>query len=209
MFDTDADYQAYLDALRESALTYGVAIHAYVLLPTGVQILGTPADPQALSRMMQALGRRYVGWHNRSRGRSGTLWEGRFRATVLEAETYLLPAMVFIDTAPARAQPPAEPAEWRWSSRAHHVGRRSEPFLTSHRLYWSLGNTPFDREARYQALLETGLGASMIRKITDASWKGWVLGSAGFTAQLAAQVPRPLQPRPRGRPKKVDKPVPN
>ncbi|WKB51933.1 transposase [Eleftheria terrae] len=202
VFETDDDYHAYLQALRDAALTYQVAIHAYALLPTGVHVLATPADATGLSRMMQAVGRRYVAWHNRVRGRSGTLWEGRFRATVLDPQEHLLATMLYVDTAIQRADPSLDPARWPWSSYAHHLGRRSEPFLTAHRLYWALGNTPFDREARYQALAERGLSSAQLRQIGDATWKGWALGSASFTASLSQATDRPLAPRKRGRPKK-------
>ncbi|MCW7539053.1 transposase [Aquabacterium sp. A7-Y] len=203
VFETDEDYRTYLAALREAALTCRVAVHAYALLPDGVQLLATPADASGLSRMMQTVGRRYVGWHNRVRGRSGTLWEGRFRASVLDPQEFLLPVMVYVDTASQRAEAGVDPAAWVWSSYGHHVGQRSDAFLAAHALYWTLGNTPFDREARYRGLVEHGLSQQQVRQIEDASWKGWALGSGAFIERIGQLVDRPLAPRPRGRPKKI------
>lgn len=195
VFIDDDDRRRYLHVLREVSTDCGVALHAYVLLPEEIQLLATPPQPQALSRMMQRLGRRYVAWFNRRHGRSGTLWEGRFRASVLDSARYLLPCMRYVETLPARRALVARPIDYRWSSAAHHLGILRDPLVVEHEMYWRLGNTPFERESAYAQLLERTLTAVEIEEIENASEKGWGLG---LTA--TAGVSRRLQPLARGRP---------
>ena len=204
VFDTDADYRAYIDAMRECALTHKVGLHAYALVPNAVHLLVTPADADGMSRMMQALGRRYAGWYNRSHGRSGALWDGRFRAGLIEASSHLLQATVLVESQPQRAGAVPDAALWGWSSLPHHLGRRNDAAVADHPLFWSLGNTPFDREMAYRRLFEQGLSAAEARQLEETADKGWALGSAAFLSMLAGQLERPIQPRPRGRPRKID-----
>lgn len=199
----DEDRRSFLELLRETSVAHGVAIHAYALLDDHVHLLATPREATGLSAMMQAFGRRYVTAFNKRHGRRGTLWEGRFRATVFEPERYLLPCMSFVELHPVRHGVVSEPQLYPWSSHAHHCGLRTDPLVSDHPQFWGLGNTPFDREARYRALLEQGLSSLQIKTITEATRKGWALGSAAFIAALAPQIERRLSPRPRGRPKKA------
>lgn len=202
IFVDDDDRRAYLAALRAAAADCGVAVHAYALLPDEVHLLVTPAEPAALSRMMQKIGRRHVAAINRRHGGRGTLWEGRFRAGVLEPRRYLLPAMQLIETLPVRRGLAAAAADYAWSSASHHLGQRHDAVIAEHAAYWGLGNTPFERELAYRRLMEHALTAVEERKMIDAAEKGWGLG-------LAESIPAPrrLQPLPRGRPR-LQKAVP-
>jgi putative transposase len=204
IFVDDKDRQHFLANLRECALTHEVAIHAYVLMDNHVHLLATPQQVDGLSRMMQSLGRRYVGWFNHRHGRSGTLWEGRFRAALIEGERHLLACARYIELNPLRAGMLMEAGSFAWSSCAHHLGRRRDPLVTEHPMYWALGNTPFEREAAYRELLEQGLSDEEVKALTASVLKGWPLGSAGFLQGLATQVDRPMAPRSRGRPRKRD-----
>lgn len=198
----DEDRRALLAALQECAATHKVAIHAYVLMDNHLHLLATPSTDEGLGRMMQSLGRRYVAAFNKRHGRSGTLWEGRYRAAPLEPETYLMPAMRCIELNPVRAGLAARAADYPWSSCQHHVGRRRDPLVTDPAAYWALGNTPFDREMRYRHLLEEGVSEAEHRTLVDSALKGWPLGSPRFLAELAKSAERPVAPRPRGRPRK-------
>lgn len=202
----DRDREQFLAMLRESALTHRVAIHAYVLMDNHVHLLATPELPDGLSRMMQALGRRYVGWFNHRHARSGTLWEGRFRAALIEGEQHLLACIRYIELNPLRAGMLAigqDAAAYRWSSGAHHLGRRRDPLLIEHPLFWALGNTPFEREAAYRELLEQGLIDSQVQALTNAVLKGRPMASTGFMQGLTSMPNQPLVARPRGRPAKL------
>jgi putative transposase len=196
VFTDDDDRRAFLAALRESALQQGVAVHGHALLPGQVLLLLTPATDGALGTLMQGLGRRYGAAFNRRHGRLGSLWAGRFRTAVVQAGPPLLDAMLFVDLQAMQAGAEA------WSSLDHHLGRRRDPLLTDASAWWSLGNTPFEREAAYRHRLDEGLPAARMAALADAVHKGWAVGDAGFLAALAAQADRPVQPRPRGRPRR-------
>lgn len=204
VFQGDADFQLYLEALRELAREHEVAVHAYALLPTQVLMLLTPAKMDSLSRLMQAQGRRFGAAYNRAHGRSGVLWEGRYRATVVEAEAFGLSCVQFVEAAPWRAGCCVAPADYPWSSAAHHVGRRSDPLVTEHALHWRLGNTPFEREAFYKESQHQLQTEPLQRRIEDAALKGWALGSAAFIADLANLTSRRLTAKAQGRPRKVE-----
>lgn len=196
----DVDRSALLAALQECAATQKVAIHAYVLMPDHLHLLATPASAEGLSRMMQALGRRYVAAFNQRHGRAGTLWEGRFRAALLEADPYLLPVMRSIELNPLRAGLAQEPGDYAWSSAAHHLGRRRDPLVSDPAGFWALGNTPFERELAWRRWLEEGETEAERSRLIDAALKGWPLGSARFLQGLSELSARPVAPRPRGRP---------
>ena len=198
----DGDRQQFLDFLREGARTNQVAIHAYALMDNHLHLLATPEDEQGISKLMQSLGRRYVAWFNHRYERSGTLWEGRFRATVIDSERYFLACMRYIELNPVRAGLVRAPEDYSWSSCASHLGRRSDALLHEHLLYWTLGNTPFEREVAYRELLMEGCAESERQCITQATLKGWPLGSASFLKAVADQTQRRVQPQARGRPRK-------
>lgn len=197
----DDDRRHLLAALHEAAALQRLAVHAYALLDDRLLLLATPPQVETLSRVVQDLGRRYVGAFNRRHGRAGTLWDGRFRATVLQPERHALDALLFVDGAVPEAADPS------WCSAPHHLGRRRDPLVTDASAYWQLGNTPFERETRYATLLAEGLSASRVQQLAEACAKGWALGDAAFLDGLAQRTARPLRPRPRGRPPKATPPA--
>ncbi|MCV2350023.1 transposase [Paucibacter sp. Y2R2-4] len=200
---SDVDRQQYLAQLRECAATFKVDIHAYVLMDNHVHLLATPVSDQGISQMMQALGRRYVAWFNHKHGRSGTLWEGRFRAGLIDSERHLMACMRYIELNPVRAGLCPDASDYLWSSCAHHLGRRSDPLVHDHAMFWAMGNTPFEREANYRDLLNQGVAEADRAQFHDAAMKGRPLGSPLFLKSLAEKTALPLLPRPRGRPKLV------
>lgn len=203
VFVDDADRQQFLEWLRDAARQYRVAVHGYVLLPNRVQLLLTPADDLGLGKMMQAVGRRYVPYFNTRHRRSGSLWEGRYRATVLDADAYFMECLRLLDHLPVKAGLAADPVAYAWSSHAHHLGLRRQPWLTDHAVYWKLGNTPFDRETAYQQFSAHEPDRKLADAIDVATHRGWALGSAAFKASLAKLTDRRLQPARRGRPPKA------
>ncbi len=200
VFADDADRASFLDLLREPAARLGVAIHAYALLDAEVHLLVTPAEAESLGRLMQSIGRRYGLRFNRRHGRHGALWDGRFRTSLLDARTLLLPAMLHIESLAFRVGPAGSAPDWMWSSATHHTGRRRDPLVTDHALYWRLGNTPFDREqAHTLALAEYQQGQEDAR-FGLAVAQAHALGSASFVARMSETLGRSFGPRPRGRP---------
>ncbi|MGP1681098.1 MAG: transposase [Giesbergeria sp.] len=205
IFADTQDFEIMLALLAENAQKFAVAVHAYVLMDNHFHLLATPATAEALPLMMQAVGRSYVRYFNNRHGRSGTLWEGRYRSTLIESERYLLACMVYIDLNPVRAGRVAQAADWRWSSHAHSLGLRADRLITPHALYWSLGNTPFAREAAYGALVQAGLSAGQQSALTDATLRGWALGEAAFVAAIQKKSARRVTKSKAGRPPLVRK----
>ncbi len=202
VFSSAEDHLAMIELLREHGRRLDVAVHAYVLMSNHFHLLATPATDDGIPKLMQAVGRSYVRRFNDAHGRSGTLWEGRYRSTLIQAERYLLDCMVYIDLNPVRAGLVTRPADYRWSSHQHYVGQSSEPMLTPHRLYWALGNTPFAREAAYADLVRTGLSPPRESELTESALRGWVLGEPGFLSELQQRTRRRLSRAVAGRPRR-------
>ncbi|MFM9900135.1 MAG: transposase [Polaromonas sp.] len=201
IFSTPAHFQYFLALLEEQSRKYEVAVHAYVLMNNHFHLLATPmADNQGLPRMMQAVGRSYVRYFNDLTERSGTLWEGRYRSTLIQAEPYFLACQAYIDLNPVRAGITPEAADYPWSSHAHYVGMRLDKLITPHALVWALGNTPFAREAAYAELVRRGVALSKQRALTQSALTGWVLGDQAFVAELQKRTDRRVSPSPAGRP---------
>lgn len=198
----DEDRRTLLALLRDAAVTYRVEVHAWALLDDHVHLVVTPGEAASLGRMFQALGRRYVAAFNRRHGRSGTLWNGRFRAAVLQPGPRLLDAMRYVEQHPVRAGLTEDAAQYAWSSLAHHLGSRTDPLVTDPPALWALGNTPFEREAAYRRLIETPLRPETVAEITAATRRGWPWVSADFAEKHANLASPSLKRRPRGRPPK-------
>ena len=203
VFADAADRGAYLACLGEAAARHGVALHGYGLMASEVRLLLTPPDPEALGRMVQFIGRRFVAGFNRRHGRRGGLWEGRFRATVIEPIEYFMPCLHFVEGAAEGVAPDPAGEVVPWSSASHHSGLRADAFITEHAGFWSLGNTPFDREAAHRRALLKPLSVAHAERIAEASLHGWVLGSEAFVRGLGGQVDRRLRPLAPGRPTQV------
>ncbi len=200
IFNTSADYLYFLELLHENARKFGISIHAYVLMGNHFHLLATPQTDTGLPQMMQAVGRRYVRYFNDSRGRSGTLWEGRYRSTLIQTESYLLACMAYIDLNPVRAGLVTEARNYPWSSHGHYVGLRSDRLVTPHALFWALGNTPFTREAAYAELVQAGVTGDQQAALTRSALSGWALGDAGFVAELQKRTERRVRQAQAGRP---------
>jgi putative transposase len=203
IFRDAEDYTAFLQWLKDASRQFKVAIHAYVLMPTHIHLLVSPSDDVGLGRMMQWVGRHYVPYFNSKYQRAGTLWQGRYRAVVLDSEQYFLLCSRYIESNPVRAGLVGSPEDYAWSSISHHIGARQDPLITDHPVFWALGNTPFDREANYKSLLDLGVSAREAEALTEATMKGWPLGSDRFKAMLAKQTNRRVAPSKRGRPRKA------
>jgi len=202
VFRDSEDYAAYLGWLREAGKKFGVAIHGYLLLPEEINLLITPSDQQGLGRMMQWIGRYYVPWFNRKYARSGTLWSSRYKATVVDAQSHFLDCCLYMEMRPVLVGAAADPADYRWSSYAHHAGTAAEPLIADHPLYWALGNTPFEREAAYRGLMERGMSSKEIARLERAVRAEWALGSESFRSDLEKRTQRRVGPARRGRPPK-------
>ena len=200
IFAADGDYRAYLDWLKAAADRHGLSIHAYVLMTNHVHLLATPAQEDSIGKTLQSLGRRYVQYFNYTYGRTGTLWEGRYRATVVQAEDYLLTCSRYIELNPVRAGMVNSPAHYRYSSYRHNAQGRKDPLLTPHEVYRRLGRTITDRYTAYRALFRGAVDEATLNEIRATANKGWVLGHDRFREEVARLAERRAAPLPRGRP---------
>ena len=203
IFAATADYQVLLDLLDENARKFEVAIHAYVLMTNHFHLLATPQTSDGLPQMMQAVGRRYVRYFNDRQKRSGTLWEGRYRSTLIQTDRYLLACMAYIDLNPVRAGLVVQARDYPWSSHGHYIGQHLDKLVTPHPLYWELGNTPFAREAAYADWVQTGISSVQQQALTDAALSGWALGEPDFVADLQKRTARRVAKGSAGRPLSV------
>jgi putative transposase len=200
IFTANADYEALLAMLEEYARKAGIAVHAYVLMSNHFHLLATPDTAAGIPQMMQDVGRRYVRYFNQRQGRTGTLWEGRYRSTLIQAERYLLACMAYIDLNPVRAGIALAPEDYPWSSHGHYVGLRNDRLVSPHPLYWELGNTPFARDAAYAELVRSGISAQQQHALTDSALRGWALGEADYVADLQKRTQRRVSKTRAGRP---------
>lgn len=185
-FFADIDYYRYLQWLKQSAGDHGVAVHAYVLMTNHAHILATPDKPGALATMMQSLGRCYVRYVNAIYKRSGTLWEGRYRAGAVDSEDYLLRVYRYIELNPVRAGIVSHPCEYPWSSFAVNSGDKPGNWLQPHPVYLALGNGPTERAEAYLALFREVLDPEEIARIRTAIHLGIGVGDPRYREEITA-----------------------
>lgn len=203
-FFTDADRVQYLLWLGRYASRFAVAIHAWVLMGNHVHLLVTPPSPAHASRLMQALGRRYVRYVNESHDRSGTLWEGRFRACAVHSDDYLLACMRYIELNPVRAGLAKSADEYRWSSYRGNALGRADPLLTEHPLYTGLGASQAERRLAYRQIFAGHVSDVELAQIRAATTSGHLLANESSRRKFESERGRLLGPAPRGRPKAAD-----
>jgi putative transposase len=196
-FYDEADYKAYLSFLKDAATKYQVAIHAFVLMTNHVHLLATPSDEQGISRLMQAQGRKYVQYFNFTYGRTGTLWEGRYKSTLVDSDSYLLTVYRYIELNPVRASMVKHSAEYPWSSYQGNALGKPIQLLTPHSMYCQLGRTDAERQSAYRSLFRGRIAERDLTAIREATNKAWVLGDDRFKAQIEAKTGR--RPVPLGR----------
>lgn len=199
-FFAEEDCHCYLHWLQEAADDWRCTIHAYVLMTNHVHLLVTPGAPDGPARIMQSLGRRYVQYINRHYKRSGTLWEGRYKSSLIHAEDYLLACQRYIELNPVRADMVADPGQYRWSSYRRHALGLPDKLVTPHSLYLALGQDDASRQAAYRALFRSQLDEAALADIRHAIAQNQPLGNDRFKeAVCAATGVRRTQAR-RGRP---------
>ncbi len=207
IFRSEGDYQFFRDSLVEAAGRFGLAIHAYVWMTNHIHLLATPTYEDSISKTFQSAGRKYVQYFNFTYKRSGTLWEGRYRATVVDTENYLLKLMRYIDMNPVRAGIVAHPREYAWSSHRRYAYGDMDAnlnWLIPHDEYLKLDRQDTARREAYRALFRSAIDARDLAAIRDSTHKGWALGDERFCAEMEAMGQRRAAPAPRGRPRKSD-----
>ena len=198
IFYQEADYYFYLEKLKAAALQHELDIHAYVLMTNHVHLLVTPQQDRSISKAMQMIGRYYVQYFNHVHDRTGTLWEGRYKATLIDSERYLLTCMRYIELNPVRADMVDHPSEYPWSSYLSNAAGKTNDLLTPHREYKRMDRSAEKRQQRYRALFRAQVPRKDIDDIREATNKAWVLGSDRFKKKIEKQLNRAAQPKQRG-----------
>jgi putative transposase len=204
IFFGDGDYAQFRTFLAEAADAYVCAIHAYVMMTNHFHLLITPNRATSVPRMMQSLGRRYVRRVNEVYQRTGTLWEGRYRAAPIDSEFYFLACCRYIELNPVRARMTATPADYPWSSYQAHAHGAADPLVRKHGLYQRLGRTDVERASAYRELFDNALDPDFVEALRKATNGGWALGREAFMTQIAEALKRRVAPLPKGRPPNDD-----
>jgi putative transposase len=198
IFCAEADYAFYLEKLQQACDKHACSLHAYVLMTNHVHLLITPQDERGISKVLQMLGRYYVQYYNYSYQRTGTLWEGRYKATLIDSETYLLTCMRYIELNPVRASMVAHPSEYPWSSYRYNALGQTNELIALHGLYRRLGTSDEQRQAAYRQLFKHHITEGDMSDIREATNKAWVLGNDRFKQRIQKQLERHVAPKSRG-----------
>jgi putative transposase len=197
-FFSDQDYAVYLDKLKLYSEKYSVAVHSYVLMTNHVHLLMTPEMEQGVSQLMQSLGRYYVRYINQTYDRTGTLWEGRYKSTLVDSDNYFLTVSRYIELNPVRAGMVAHPAEYPWSSYQYNALGKPVELITPHFLYQGLAKTDKTRQKRYTALFDKIIPDYTLEEIRNSINRAWVLGDGQFKREIEKQTGRRASPLARG-----------
>lgn len=190
VFVADQDYRFFLDKLADAAKKHHCEIHAYVLMTNHIHLLATPNTENGLSKMMQMLGRYYVQYFNYTYRRSGTLWEGRYKASLIDSERYALLCYRYIELNPVRSNMVKHPSEYPWSSYRTNALGHADPLVKPHPIYLALGREEDERCTRYRDLFRSQIDDWALAQIRESTNKAWVLGSEHFKQLIAGQLNR-------------------
>jgi len=190
----------YANLLIEYSIKFSVAIHAWVFMTNHVHLLASPNTNGGISDMMQSVGRRYVRYFNREYRRSGTLWEGRFKSSLVQSEKYLLQCQRYIELNPVRAGMVSDPAEYVWSSYRCHAFGKAVKMSTPHEEYVRLGDTSSARQKTYREMFRSHVDDELINDIRLAVNKGLALGAEKFKEEIELLYGRRVRAAKMGRP---------
>ena len=203
-FYAEQDYLRYLSDLHESAKKFDCRVHAYVLMTNHVHLLVTPMAEHGVSQMMQALGRRYVYYINKAYKRTGTLWEGRYKSSLVDSDKYLLTCMRYIELNPVRAQMVNHPGEYKWSSYHGTAQGVIDRVLQPHPVYVGLGASEEMRQHAYRELFRNHVDDETLHEIRQSVNHELVLGRSYFKEKIEGIIKRPTTLGNPGRPRIKD-----
>jgi putative transposase len=204
IFFAEEDYSTYLDYLREALPKNDCQLFAFVLMTNHVHLLVSGKIPGVVSALMQSIGRRYVRYCNAKYQRTGTLFEGRFKSSLIDSERYLLTCMRYIERNPVRAGMVSDPAEYPWSSYRHHIADLSNPMLTEPREYLRLDLNAEQRALAYRAFFKKPLASGDLDAIRAHLHKDCALGSSRFQQKIERASGRRANIVQQGRPRKLN-----
>ena len=193
-FISDDDFALYLWILRDASVRARCAVHSYALMTNHVHLLLTPADSDAPACLMRALGQRYVRYFNDRYRRTGTLWEGRFRSTIVDSDRYFWACSRYIERNPVRAGLVDDPGAYHWSSYRRNACGTDDGIVTPHSLYTSLGGDTDARRTAYRELCATEVPPVVVAEIRTAVRGRHTLGMTAYHQAVAAMYGDPADP---------------
>jgi len=205
IFYKNEDYEFYLDKLKNACEKHHCRLHAYVLMTNHVHLLLTPKTESSIGKTIQSVGRYYVQYFNYHYERTGTLWEGRYKATLIDSETYLLTCYRYIELNPVRVKMVDHPSEYPWSSYQYNARGEANQNITPHRLYLRLAKTAQARQKAYRGLFKSRLSDQLLEDIRESTNKAWVLGSSQFKQKIEKKLNRRALPLPKGGDRRSEK----
>jgi putative transposase len=200
VFRDDDDRQHYLVDLHACATELAVALHGYVLMDNHVHLLVSSPVEGGVSRAFRALGSRFVRRYNLRYGRTGPLWEGRFRSSVVADDRYLFRCLAYIELNPVRAGMTLNAEGFAWSSAHHHLGLRKDPYLESHPAFVALAAEAEARHRAWRAILDNGIERIELERIREHFRQERIYGPEAFQEQISVLTGRSVKVVPRGRP---------
>lgn len=201
VFAAERDYRRYLETLAEFKAVYAVQVYAYCLMTNHVHLLLAPgAKASGIGQLMKRLAGRQTRYHNGLEGRTGTLWESRYKSSPVDSDAYLLACIRYIELNPVRARMVASPEAYSWSSCAHHLGLVRTPWLDDDPAYLALGDVCEARQERYRRFLFEAIPEDEWTLIRTAVQRGQLTGTQRFVDEVEAILGRRIEHRPPGRP---------
>ncbi len=203
VFFSDKDRRFFIDCLKESMVKEHSRIYAYCLMTNHVHLLVAPFKEDSLAAIMQSLGRRYVRYVNSNHNRTGTLWEGRYKSSLVDTDKYLLACSRYIELNPVRAKIVRNPTEYNWSSYRFKDGSSEEEFIDMDPSYLGLGSTKEGRQEKYKKFVSETVSDSELRMIRSVTQRCGIMGTSDFSDRVCSMIGRKMSLKPRGRPKKL------
>ena len=203
-FFEEENYRIYLRYMKEVLPRYSNRLHAYCLMTNHIHLLISPGHEESISRLMRVVGSRYAHYINSKYKRSGTLWEGRHKSSVVDSEGYLLKCYRYIERNPVAAGMVPQPEHYPWSSYHCNASGIPDALITPHDCYLRLGKRLRYRFDSYRELVSTALASDDIHTIETATSAGLPMGSTKFKEQIERNLGYKVGFTTRGRPKKGD-----
>ena len=198
IFHAHGDYLFFLHCLKEACSKHECELHSYVLMTNHVHLLITPLKAESLGKAMQMIGRCYVHYFNRKYERSGTLWEGRYKATLIDSDIYLLTCYRYIELNPVRANMASRPEDYHWSSYGYNAMGKFDSLIVPHTRYQALGSSDASRQSAYRALFAHDIPEDILNDIRESTNKAWLMGCNHVNGGVGDRLNRRGAPLPRG-----------
>lgn len=198
IFICDEDCHCFRNILKDACDKHDCDIHAWVFMTNHIHLLLTPHNKNSISKVMQSVGRRYVQYFNATYQRTGTLWEGRYKATLVDTNEYLFTCYQYIELNPVRANIVSHPGEYRWSSYHANALGKTDILITPHSDYLAIHNNATTRQGIYRGYFKTAIDDKALEEIRVSTQKGWALGSHQFKEDIEKLIDRRTGPLPRG-----------